>query len=110
PGTLDSLGIGYDVIRKINPRIIMADSSALGNTGPLSRSLGYGPLVRASAGLTGLWCYPDVPGSYCDALTITPDHFAARVSAIGIVALLARRARIGEGGTVSVSQAETILT
>src|SRR5690606_12909411 len=110
PGTMESLGIGYDVISAINPRIIMADSSALGNTGPLSRTLGYGPLVRASTGLTGLWSYPDQPGSFCDAITITPDHSAARISAIGILALLVRREKTGRGGTVSVSQAETILS
>ncbi|MET0379049.1 MAG: CoA transferase [Spongiibacteraceae bacterium] len=110
PGTMESLGLGYDVISQINPRIIMADSSALGNTGPLARSMGYGPLVRASSGLSGLWRYPHIDGSYCDALTIAPDHFAARVSAIGILALLARRQQSGAGGTVSVSQAETILT
>lgn len=109
PGTLDALGIGYDVISAINPRIIMADSSALGNTGPLSRSMGYGPLVRASTGLTGLWRYPDDPASFSDGITILPDHLAARVSAIGIMALLVRRRRTGLGGTVSVSQAETIL-
>lgn len=110
PGTLESLGIGYDVISKINPRIVMADSSALGNTGPLAKSMGYGPLVRASAGLTALWSYPDKPGSFCDGITIVPDHFAARVSAIGVLAQLVRRRRSDIGGTVSVSQAETIIT
>jgi len=110
PGTMESLGIGYDVIREINPRIVMADSSALGRSGPLSRSMGYGPLVRASTGLTGLWCYPEVEESFCDGMTIVPDHFAARVSGIGVLAQLIRRRRTGSGGTVSVSQAETILS
>src|SRR5690606_19462020 len=105
----ESLGVGYDVISKINPGIIMAESSALGHTGPLSRSMGYGPLVRASSGLTGLWSYPELEGQFFDGLTIAPDHFAARVSAIGIIALLVRRRATGKGGTVHVSQAETIL-
>jgi crotonobetainyl-CoA:carnitine CoA-transferase CaiB-like acyl-CoA transferase len=110
PGTLDSLGIGYDVIKQVNPKIIMADSSALGNTGPLSRTMGYGPLVRASSGLTGLWRYPDKEGSFCDSITILPDHYTARVSAVGVLAMLVRRAQTGQGGTLSVSQAETLLT
>jgi crotonobetainyl-CoA:carnitine CoA-transferase CaiB-like acyl-CoA transferase len=110
PGTMESLGIGYDVISKINPRIVMADSSTLGNTGPLAKSMGYGPLVRASTGLTALWSYPDKPGSFCDGITIVPDHFAARVSAVGVLAQLIARRRTNTGGTVSVSQAETILT
>jgi crotonobetainyl-CoA:carnitine CoA-transferase CaiB-like acyl-CoA transferase len=110
PGTMESLGLGYDVLKEINPGIIMADSSALGRTGPMSRSMGYGPLVRASSALTGLWRYPQIDNSYSDGVTIVPDHFAARVAAAGVAAALIRRQRTGIGGTVSVSQAETILT
>lgn len=110
PGTLDSLGLGYDVLKKINRGIVMGDSSALGNTGPQSRTLGYGPLVRASSGLTRLWCYPDVDNSFSDGVTIFPDHFAARVMGVGVLSTLIARRRTGEGGTVSVSQAETFLT
>lgn len=109
PGTMESLGLGYDVLREINPRIIMADSSALGRTGPQSRSMGYGPLVRASSGLSRLWSYPEREGSFSDAVTIYPDHFAARVAAVAVAAALVRREQTGVGGTVSVSQAECIL-
>lgn len=109
PGTLESLGLGYDVLSAINPRIVMMDSSALGATGPMSRSMGYGPLVRAATGLTALWSYPDLPGSFSDGVTIYPDHLAGRVAAIGVLAALLRRERTGRGGTVSVSQAEIFL-
>lgn len=110
PGTLESLGLGYDVISELNPRIIMADSSALGSTGPWSRRMGYGPLVRAATGVTGLWRDTDVEAGFCDAITIYPDHIAARVGAVAVAAALIERRRTGKGGTVSVSQAETILT
>lgn len=109
PGTLESLGLDYSVLKDVNPRIVMMDSSALGNTGPDSRSMGYGPLVRASTGLSSLWCYPDVPNSFADGVTIYPDHAAGRVAAMGVLALLIRRERTGLGGTVSVSQAEIFL-
>jgi crotonobetainyl-CoA:carnitine CoA-transferase CaiB-like acyl-CoA transferase len=109
PGTLESLGLGYEVLRQVNPRIVMSDSSALGNTGPQSRSLGYGPLVRASTGLTSLWRYPDVPDFFGDGVTIYPDHLAARVAALGVMSLLIRRERTGLGGTVSLSQAEVFI-
>lgn len=109
PGTMDSLGFGYDELKAINPRIIVSESSALGGSGPMSNSMGYGPLVRASSGLTGLWRYPDDERAFGDALTIFPDHLAARVSAVAILALLIEREKTGEGGTVSLSQAETIL-
>lgn len=109
PGTLGSLGLGYEVLRQVNPRIVMMDSSALGNTGPLSKSLGYGPLVRASTGLASLWRYPELPDFYGDGVTIYPDHLAARIAAVGVMALLIRRNRTGQGGTVSLSQAEIFI-
>ncbi len=109
PGTMESLGLGYDVLSEINPGIVMADSSAFGSTGPWSRRMGYGPLVRAETGLTQLWAYPGADGSYSDASTIYPDHVAARVGAVAVLALLLRRRRTGRGGTVSVAQAEVIL-
>lgn len=109
PGTLESLGIGYEVLAAIKPDIIMADSSALGNHGPASNSMGYGPLVRAATGLTWLWRYPGSDDGFSDSTTIFPDHFAARISAAAIAALLVRRQQHGVGGRVSVCQAETIL-
>ncbi|MFC9057172.1 CoA transferase [Streptomyces sp. NPDC057074] len=110
PGTLDKLGLTADELRALNPRLVIGDSSAFGADGPWSDRLGYGPLVRASTGLSLLWRYPDDQGGgFCDASTIYPDHVVARLVAIGVVAQLLRRQRTGRGGTVSVSQAEVIL-
>jgi len=109
PGTMESLGLGPDVLASANPRLVMADSSAFGPTGPWAKRLGYGPLVRAATGLTQMWRYPGDPDSYSDAVTVYPDHVAGRISAIGAIALLIRRLRTGRGGTASVSQAETML-
>ncbi|HWS92000.1 MAG TPA: CoA transferase, partial [Mycobacterium sp.] len=50
PGTLAALGFSYDKLRSLNPRIVLAESSAFGDTGPWSTRLGYGPLVRAATG------------------------------------------------------------
>ena len=110
PGTLDSLGLGRDVLSAASPRIVTVESSAYGPTGPWSRRLGYGPLVRASAGLTVRWRYPDEPESFSDAITAYPDHVAARVGAIGALALLIRRACTGRGGAVGVAQSEVMLS
>jgi crotonobetainyl-CoA:carnitine CoA-transferase CaiB-like acyl-CoA transferase len=109
PGTMASLGLDHDVIAAINPRIVMTDSSAFGTTGPWSGRMGYGPLVRAATGLTLAWRYPDDPEGFSDSVTIYPDHVAARIGAMGTVALLIRRLRTGRGGTVSVAQSEVML-
>ena len=109
-GTLQSLGLDYHSLKHINPGIIIVDSSAFGPTGPWSKRMGYGPLVRASSGLTMEWQYPGEPGSFSDAITVYPDHVAARIGAIGTLALLIRRIRSGRGGSVSISQSEVMLS
>jgi len=109
PGTLQKLGFGYDVLAEINPEIVLSESSAFGNIGPWSTRLGYGPLVRASSGLSLLWQYPEVEGGFSDAVTIYPDHAVARLNAAAIIAMLIRRAVSGRGGVVSTAQVDAIL-
>src|SRR5205085_8053228 len=110
PGTLEKLGLGAGALRELNPRVVVAGSSALGATGPWSTWMGYGPLVRAVSGLTSLWRYPDDEGSFSDSTVIHPDHFAARLSAIAALAALVGRGQSGRGAVLGVSQAEAILT
>lgn len=109
PGTLAALGFGPDALAAANPRLVTVDSSAFGPTGPWSGRLGYGPLVRCSAGLTRQWCYPGEPESFSDSSTVYPDHVAARIGVCGVLALLIRRMRTGRGGSASVSQAEVMI-
>lgn len=109
PGALEGLGIDFAAISRINPRIVMADSSAFGATGPWAERMGYGPLVRAVTGLTRAWRYDDDPESFSDSITIYPDHVAARIGAMAVTALLIRRLRTGRGGRASVAQAEVML-
>ena len=108
PRVMEKLGLGRAALEAANPGIVQVDSSAFGATGPWSDRMGYGPLVRANAGLSGMWRYPDDPDSFSDALTIYPDHVGARVGAAGALALLIRRLRTGRGGTASVSQTEVM--
>ena len=108
PGTLDSLGFPYAELKRLNPRIVLAESSAFGATGPWSARMGYGPLVRASTGVSRLWsaeepAEPATPGFY-DATTIFPDHLAARITAIAALAALIGSA--DAGAHVQISQAE----
>jgi len=110
PGVMDALGLSPEALAAANPALVMSDSSAFGASGPWSRRMGYGPLVRASTGLSGIWRYDDDPAGFSDAVTVYPDHVAGRISAIGVLALLIRRRRTGRGGRVSVSQAEVILS
>lgn len=108
PGVLASLGFSFDHLRELNPRIVLAESSAFGSTGPWSARMGYGPLVRATTGVTSLWTSAD--GGFYDATTIFPDHVSARLTAVAALAALIRRDRTGQPAHVHVSQAEAAVS
>jgi crotonobetainyl-CoA:carnitine CoA-transferase CaiB-like acyl-CoA transferase len=118
PGTFAALGFPYDTLRALNPRIVLAESSAFGDSGPWSNRLGYGPLVRATAGVSKLWTdehpQPDQSDAgsrhrFYDATTVFPDHVVGRITAIGALAALIHRDRTGAGARVHVSQAEAVV-
>lgn len=109
PGTLDSLGLSRAQLAEINPRIIVSDSSAFGSRGPWSDRMGYGPLVRGACGVSTLWRYPSGDpdaDTYCDGATVYPDHVAAHVGAVGVLAAVIQRARTGQGSAVELAQAD----
>ncbi|MDT5178459.1 MAG: hypothetical protein QOJ95_2657, partial [Mycobacterium sp.] len=107
PGTLASLGFSYDELSNVNPRIVLAESSAFGATGPWSDRMGYGPLVRATTGISRLWASVDADDAgFYDSTTIFPDHVVARITAIATLAALIHRADTDTGAHVHISQAE----
>ena len=117
PGTLAALGFPYDTLHVLNRRVVLAESSAFGDSGPWSSRMGYGPLVRATAGVSKLWTDHDdddaEPESsrhrFYDATTVFPDHVVGRITAIGALAALIHRDRTGTGARVHVSQAEAVV-
>lgn len=110
PGTLRSLGLTYEQLVEINPSIIVVESSAYGHTGPWSTSPGYGPIVRAVVGVSGLWRYHDDRSRFFDDVTIYPDHSAARAMAVAVAAKLIQRRRTNLGGAINLAQTEVALT
>jgi crotonobetainyl-CoA:carnitine CoA-transferase CaiB-like acyl-CoA transferase len=124
PGTLAALDFPYEMLHTLNRRVVLAESSAFGDTGPWSERMGYGPLVRATAGVSKLWtshddqdAQPGRPGQpasgsrhrFYDATTIFPDHVVGRITAIGALAALIHSERTGEGARVHVSQTEAVV-
>ena len=116
PGTLAALGFSYGTLQSLNRRVVLAESSAFGDRGPWSNRLGYGPLVRATAGVSKLWTDPHPKSDdavsrhqFYDATTVFPDHVVGRITAIGALAALIHRDRTGAGARVHVSQAEAVV-
>ena len=61
PGTFEKWGIGPDIIRRIDPRIILLRISGFGQTGPYKDRAGFGRVAEAMSGLTNLIGEPDGP-------------------------------------------------
>jgi crotonobetainyl-CoA:carnitine CoA-transferase CaiB-like acyl-CoA transferase len=109
PGTLESLGIGPEELREINPQVVVVTSSAMGESGPWRDWMGYGPLVRCVSGLTYLWRDPEVDEGFGDGSTIFPDHLVARVVGVSVLAALIARRKSGLGAHVESAQAESVI-
>jgi crotonobetainyl-CoA:carnitine CoA-transferase CaiB-like acyl-CoA transferase len=109
PGTLEKLGLGYEALRAVNPDVVMLSTNALGSSGPWSRWLGYGPIVRCVSGITSLWRYPEDELGFGEPTTIYPDHYGARVCATAVLAALIRRRRTATGAYIESAQAEMIV-
>lgn len=61
PGTMERWGLGYDVIRAVEPKVVMLRISGFGQTGPYKSRPGFGRVAEAMSGLTHLIGEPDGP-------------------------------------------------
>ena len=101
-GTLEKLGIGYDVISKINPKIILCEISGYGRTGPYADKGGFDLVAQGMSGLMSITGEnKDKPPMKVGA-PIT-DITAGLLATSGILAALVHRNKTGEGQKVDTS-------
>lgn len=100
-GVLDRMGLGYDVLRAINPGIILASISGYGQSGPYRDYMGYGPAMPPLTGLSAATGY--VGGAAEEIGLSMPDPTAGITAAMGIVAALHTRERTGLGDHLDVT-------
>ena len=108
-GTMDNMGLGYEVMRAENPSIVMMSSQLMGSRGLWSDWLGYGPNTQVTGGLAHLWNYEDDPVPAGNQ-SIFPDHFAGRMGALSALAGVLGDRRLGDGGChAEVCQVEQVV-
>ena len=108
PRVMPSLGLSYDVLSEVNPRIIMVALSASGATeGPWRNLVTYGPSLAALYGLKSLLGYPEDPQPREDTADLDPT--AAGHAFIGLLAALEYRERTGQGQFIDLAQGEATL-
>jgi crotonobetainyl-CoA:carnitine CoA-transferase CaiB-like acyl-CoA transferase len=104
-GTMESFGLGYDVLAEINPRLIYCSVSAFGRTGPRKDSPGYEALMQAFSGIMSITGEPGGPPvrSAVSFLDLTTGILCA----LGVTAAVHQRERTGFGQRVDGSLLDT---
>ncbi len=105
PGVMEKLGLGYEVLKELNPGLVYASSSGFGHTGPYSQLPAYDLILQGMGGIMSI-TGPDSEHPTKVGSSIA-DIFAGTFCAIGILAALRHRDRTGEGQEVDVSMLDS---
>jgi crotonobetainyl-CoA:carnitine CoA-transferase CaiB-like acyl-CoA transferase len=107
-GTMESFGLGYDVLQRINPRLIYCAVSVFGRSGPYKDKAGYEALMQAFSGVMSITGEPDGPPLRCGVSFL--DLGTGLMAAYGVMNALFHRERTGKGQKLEVSLFETALS
>lgn len=108
PGTLEKYGITYEVLQKLNPRIVFTSISGYGQTGPYRSHAAYDGAVQAEAGIMSVT--GDLDGTPIRCGASIADTTAGLVGCIGTLSALYDARRTGVGRRVDVSMMDSIVT
>ena len=101
PGVMAKLGFGYDELKKVNPGLIYCAVSGFGQTGPMSQTAGYDPLIQAMSGIVSITGHPGEEPVRCGAPLC--DILSAVNAAYGVVCALQYRNRTGKGQMIDIA-------
>ncbi len=107
-GTMESFGVGYEVLSELNPKLIYCSVSAFGRTGPRKDAPGYEALMQAFSGIMSITGEPG--GQPVRAGVSFLDLSTGILCALGVSAALLQRQRTGLGQRVDASLLETAVS
>jgi formyl-CoA transferase len=106
-GVLDKMGLGYDDLHALNPRLVYCSISGYGRTGPYAERPGYDFIIQAEGGLMGI-IGPEDGTPYRVGVPII-DITSGMFAATAILAALRARDQTGEGQLVDISLMDTVV-
>ncbi|WP_180902649.1 CaiB/BaiF CoA transferase family protein [Martelella soudanensis] len=107
PGALKALGLGYEDLRKLNPRLIYASMSAFGQDGPRGGQTGYDQVIQAVSGLMMVNGTADMVPMKVGTPAV--DYSTGAMGAFALAAALFQRERTGLGQYIDLSMLDTAL-
>jgi formyl-CoA transferase len=106
PGTLERRGLGWDDLRRVNPRLVMLRISGFGQTGPDSARPGFGRTAEAMSGAPELTGFPDGPPIHVGYSLA--DTLAGLMGAFGVLLALYGRDRTESGDCIDLALYEPL--
>src|SRR6201991_3009446 len=107
PGAFEALGLGYDALAKINPRLIYASFSAFGQDGPRGGQTAYDHVIQATSGLMAMTGTKDVHPVKLGSPAV--DYGAGITRAFALPSALFQRERTGRGQHVDMAMLDVAL-
>ncbi|NWB92669.1 CaiB/BaiF CoA transferase family protein [Pseudomonas agarici] len=108
PRVPDRLGIGYEQLKALNPRLIYCAVTGYGESGPLKDKAGYDQVLQTMTGMCAAQGKPGGPPEVLYGSVV--DYYAAALVAGGVSSALYEREKTGEGQYVGVSLLRSALT
>jgi len=106
PGTLDGLGVGYDVLRDVNPRLVYATGTGFGISGPDRDNLAMDFTIQAASGIMSVTGDPDGPPMKAGPTLV--DFMGGIHLYAAVMTALLQRTATGQGQLVEVAMQETV--
>jgi crotonobetainyl-CoA:carnitine CoA-transferase CaiB-like acyl-CoA transferase len=107
PGALEALGLGYEALSAINPRLIYASFSAFGGTGPQRQRTAYDHVIQATSGIMAMTGTKDVNPVMFGAPAI--DYATGTTGAFALSAALFQRERSGRGQRIDMAMLDVAM-
>ncbi|MDR3534534.1 MAG: CoA transferase [Rhodopila sp.] len=106
PGTLDGLGVGYDVLKEVNPRLVYATGTGFGITGPDRNNLAMDFTIQAASGIMSVTGDPDGPPMKAGPTLV--DFMGGIHLYAAVMTALLQRMTTGQGQLVEVAMQEAV--